>query len=118
MVTPTWLQRRFSMRVSIINRYPLPDPDEYGNVAYESVEELHTRGFITSVAEVDIQQGRAEVGTMLLLLPAEVAGLVSSFSQFVVEGVTYEAIGGAANPWSLIRTGINHIEMNVQRSTA
>ena len=105
------------MPVKVVNRYPAAEPDEYGNVVYNSTEEYDTWGFLQPTSEEELQDGRAGVNTMLLHLPAELAGLVSTFSAFTVDGVTYEAISPPAAPVSLVRPGANHVEIVVQRSS-
>lgn len=118
MVTPAWMLKRFTMPVTVITRTPADEADEYGNVVYESVAEYETWGFLQPTTEEEIQDGRAQVNTMLLHLPAELATLVTTFSAFVVAGAVYEAIGPPAAPSSLIRSGVNHVEIVVQRSSS
>lgn len=118
MVTPTWLLRRFTMSCEVYLREPDPVPDEYGNVVYDTTLWGTTMCFLQPYTQVELQDGRAEVGAFLLTLPAECDGVVNAFSSFVVDGVPYEAVEMAAGPHSLISFGVHHVELTVQRSSA
>jgi hypothetical protein len=117
MTTPAWLARHLTMPVVIVRRVPNATPDEYGNVVYD--EERHnSTGFLGPIAETEIQGGRAEVGTYLLVLPTADASIVDGFCSFEVGGISYEAIGAASVPTSLSNHASHHVEFAVQRSSA
>jgi len=116
MTTPSWLARRLTMPVTILERIPNANDDEYGNVVYDTTPIRDSVCFLQPSTEVELADGRAGVNTMLMHLPASDVDVVDTFSAFVVGGVQYEAIAPPAAPVSLIRPGVDHVEVQVQRS--
>lgn len=116
MSTPLWLERHLDTPVTVVSREPT-GTDEYGNVIYTE-SYLTTHGRLTPVAEAEIQAGRAQVGTFVLVLHSAVVGLVDGFSAFQIKGVRYEALGPPSEARSLTEPTIHHVEFTVQRSTA
>ena len=119
MVTPAWLSKRMTVDVQVVNRYPLPESDEHGNVVYADVDGVLTQGLLQPLAQIENQFGRAEVEQFVLHLPDEVAGLLSTFSAFVINGRSYEAVQPPATYASLANpNSVHHVEITVQRSSA
>jgi len=116
MVTPTWLLARLSMTCDVWQRIPATDPDEYGNVVYDTTFWGSSACLLQPVTQQEIQLGRVAVTTMLLTLPAELDSVVDTYSAFTVDGVFYEATQPPAAPRSLNNTGAHHVEIYVNRS--
>jgi len=92
--------------------------DEYGNVVYDTVDEVDAPGLLQSTAQTDLQDGRAAVGTFLLLLPVSVMDIADAFSAYVINGARYEGDGQPAVYYGLHNTEPDHLEATVVRSTA
>lgn len=113
---PGWLAQRLRTPCTVYVRINVGE-DEYGNVTYGEVA-TSTMCFFTPAGQDEIQDGRAQVGSYLLHLPDQIAGVLDGFARVVVHGISYEAIGPPAIYPSLITSGVHHVEVNVQRSTA
>lgn len=116
-MTPQWLLAAMTQSCVIYDRVEVGD-DEYGNAVYESRVVGSSRCLLQPVSQSEVQLGRAGVGSFTLFLPAELEAVLSPFSAFDVDAVRYEAEGPAAEYRQLYTTGIHHIEINVDRSTA
>lgn len=106
------------MRCEVYHRVAAEEPDEYGNVVYNDELIAGFGCFLVPVTQQEIQLGRAEVGSALLVLPAEAADVANAFARYVIDGVSYEGEGAAAAPHSLLNTGVHHVEVRVVRSSA
>lgn len=115
-MTPYWLAQRMRMPCVVYVRVPEGE-DEYGNVVYAEVA-TSTLCFLQPAAQSEIQDGRAQVGTYQAYLSSQIAGVLDGFARIDVDGVSYEAVGPPAIFPSLIRGGIHHVEVLVERSTA
>ena len=116
MSTPTWLAVNLNRSCVVRNRVP-SGTDDYGNDTYITAD-ITTRCFLQPVSVAEIQGGRAGVGTHLLHLPADMAGRCDEFSQYLIDGVAYEADGPPQTPRALHTTAVHHVEVALVRSQA
>lgn len=115
-LTPAWLQLAFQSVVVIYARIP-NGRDQYGNVIYDTVNQVTTHGLLQPLGGSDFDQGRAAVLSATLFVPAEVAGMCDSFAAFDVDGIRYEADGPAEIWKPLFAPHLHHVEISVVRST-
>lgn len=116
-MTPAWLAAAMVQPCVVYDRIPSGE-DEYGNTIYENVIVAETLCSLQPVSQADIQLGRAAAGSFLLFLSAELAGLVTGFASFNVDGLVYEAEGPPAVYRGLYESDVHHVEVNVARSSA
>ena len=116
MSTPQWLDRHMDTPCIVYTRVAA-GTDEYGNVVYVEIENP-ARCFIQPVAQEEIQDGRAEVGQLLVHLPANIGGILDSFARLEVNGRSYEAIEPPALFRSLTTSGVHHVELIVQEASS
>ena len=118
MATPAWLRARINRPVTAYLRVPTGALDEYGNVVYGDSGLATGLCYIQPVSQIEIQDGRAEVGQFLVHLTGEVASFLNGYARLVIDGVSYEVIGPVAIYTSFSDPSPHHAELIVQRSTA
>lgn len=117
MTTPAWLDKRLVQPCTVYVRVPA-GTDEYGNVIYAETANP-SRCFIQPASQLEIQDGRAEVGDYVVHLPADIVGLIDGFARIEVFGQSFEGSGPAAIYNSILSpTVVHHVEIVVTRSTA
>lgn len=117
MSTPAWLDKRLVQPCTVYVRTPA-GTDEYGNVIYAETAN-DSRCFIQPASQLEIQDGRAEVGDYIATFPADIVGIIDGFARVEVGGQSYEGVGPAAVYTSLLSPGIpHHVEIVVGRSSA
>lgn len=117
MTTPTWLVANLTTPCTIHPRVAT-GTDEYNDPVYTELPPVDELCFIQPVSQVEIQDGRAEVGQFSVHFGASTVGLFDGFARIEVSGLSYEVIGPPAYYPSLTQPGVHHVEVIVERSTA
>lgn len=116
MPTPNWLSRHFDTPCTFYLREPGP-ADEYGNVTYTDVP-YPAMCFMQPVSQIQIEDGRANVGDYLMHLDAILAGVIDGFVRVEVYGSSFEAAAPPAIYRTFSDSRPHHVEIQVSRSTA
>jgi len=116
MPTPAWLARHLDTPCTFYLREP-NGVDEYGNIIYAD-RPIPAMCFMQPVSQLQLEDGRANIGDFLLHTDASMAGVIDGFVRVEVYGSSFEAAAPPAVYRTFGDSRPHHVEIQVSRSTA